>query len=357
MSVKILVAMSGGVDSSVAAKLLVDAGNECVGCTMKLHDEVVGEAGARTCCTLDDVEDARGVALKLGMPYYVFNFKDDFKEKIIDRFVCEYLRGRTPNPCIECNRYMKFDKLFERAALLGCDRIATGHYARVTFENGKYLLKKALDPAKDQSYVLYAMTQKQLSMTLFPLGELRKEQTRAIAESAGFLNAAKPDSQDICFVPDGKYADMIERYTGRKAEEGDYIDKDGKVLGRHKGLIRYTIGQHKGLGIPFEEKMYVTRLDPERNEVTLGRSEELFSAVAETENFHWIPGEAPERPIRCKAKIRYKHAEQDATVTPLENGGVRIVFDEKQRAITPGQAAVLYDGDIVLGGGVICKVP
>ena len=222
-------------------------------------------------------------------------------------------------------------------------------------KDGVYFLKKALDPAKDQSYVLYSMTQEQLSMTLFPLGELRKEETRAIAESAGFLNAAKPDSQDICFVPDGKYAEMIERYTGQRSEPGDYIDESGKVLGRHKGLIRYTVGQHKGLGIPFEEKMYVLRLDADRNEVVLGPSEALFQTTAETENFHWISGKAPMGPIRCKAKVRYRHTEQPATATPLENGGVRIIFDEPQRAITPGQAAVLYDGDVVLGGGVICK--
>ena len=235
----ILVAMSGGVDSSVAAKLLADAGNCCTGCTMKLYtNEDAGIPRGHTCCSLDDVEDARSVAARLGMRYYVFNFSEDFEEKVIGKFVSSYRHGRTPNPCIDCNRFMKFDKLFERARLLGCDHVATGHYARIEEQNGKFILKKALDASKDQSYVLYTMTQEQLAHTLFPLGALPKTQTRAIAEEAGFWNAHKPDSQDICFVPDGDYAAAIERLTGEKSEPGDFVDRQGHVLGRHGGIIR-----------------------------------------------------------------------------------------------------------------------
>ena len=243
---KILIAMSGGVDSSVAAKLLADAGNDCVGCTMKLYtNEDAGISRSRTCCSLDDVEDARSVAARLKMPYYVFNFSEDFREKVIEKFVRSYEAGLTPNPCIDCNRYMKFAKLFDRAKVLGCDHIATGHYARIERAGESYVLKKALDASKDQSYVLYDMTQEQLAHTLFPLGSLHKHETRALAEAAGFLNAEKPDSQDICFVPDGDYARVIELHTGKKAAPGDFVDPSGRVLGQHGGLIRYTIGQHR----------------------------------------------------------------------------------------------------------------
>ena len=346
--------MSGGVDSSVAAKLLLDGGNECTGCTMKLYNnEDAGISRAHTCCSLDDVEDARSVAYRLGMEHFVFNFSDDFREKIIDKFVNSYCRGLTPNPCIDCNRYMKFNKLFDRAAILGCDYIATGHYARIEFKNGKYLLKKAVDPSKDQSYVLYSMTQNQLSHTLFPLGGMCKEETRKIAEESGFINAKKPDSQDICFVPDGDYAKIIELHTGKKAPFGNFVDKNGNILGKHKGIIHYTIGQHRWLGIDLPGKRYVCRICPKNNTVVLGTADELFSREAFAEDFNWISGEAPERSFRCKAKIRYRQPEQWATVTPIGKNAAQIVFDEPQRAITPGQAAVLYDGETVLGGGVI----
>ena len=268
---KVLVAMSGGVDSSVAAKLLLGDGNSCIGCTMKLYNnEDAGILRAHTCCSLDDVEDARSVAYRLGIEHFVFNFSHDFREKIIDKFVDSYCRGLTPNPCIDCNRYMKFDKLFERADILGCDHIATGHYARIEEQGGKYLLKKAVDPAKDQSYVLYSMTQKQLSRTLFPLGGMCKEETRKIAEESGFINAKKPDSQDICFVPDGDYAKVIELHTEKKAVPGNFIDKNGKILGRHRGIIHYTIGQHRWLGIDLPGKRYVCRICPKDNTVMLG---------------------------------------------------------------------------------------
>ena len=351
---KILIAMSGGVDSSVAAGLLCKDGNECIGATMKLyHNEDAGIPRAHTCCSLDDVEDARSVCYKLGIPYYVFNFSDDFGEKIIDKFVRSYEAGLTPNPCIDCNRYMKFDKLFDRADILGCDHIATGHYARIEEQGGKYLLKKAADPAKDQSYVLYSMTQKQLARTLFPLGGMCKDETRKIAEKSGFLNAKKPDSQDICFVPDGDYAHVIELHTGKKSVPGNFVDTSGKVLGQHRGIIHYTIGQHRWLGIDLPGKRYVCRICPKSNTVVLGTAEELFSREVFAEDFNWISGKAPAAPFRCKAKIRYRQPEQWATVTPIGEGAARIVFDEPQRAVTPGQAAVLYDGEIVLGGGVI----
>lgn len=351
---KILVAMSGGVDSSVAAKLLCDAGNLCIGCTMKLYDNAdAGIDRAHTCCSLDDVEDARSVAHRLGMDYFVFNFSDDFREKVIDKFVASYLSGRTPNPCIDCNRYMKFDKLFDRADVLECDKIATGHYARIDFADGRYRLKKALDETKDQSYVLYAMTQKQLSRTLFPLGDLAKSETRRIADAAGFVNADKPDSQDICFVPDGDYAKIIELHMGRPAAPGNFIDPTGKVLGKHAGIIRYTVGQHRGLGIDTPGKRYVCAVNAADNTVTLGEAGDLMRREAVVNDFNWIAGEAPASPIRCKAKLRYRQVEQPAVVTPRAGGSVQILFDEPQRAVTPGQAAVLYDGEVVLGGGTV----
>ena len=349
-----LIAMSGGVDSSLAAKLMQDDGYECIGCTMRLfQNEDAGLERSRTCCSLEDVEDARSVADELGMRFYVFNFTDDFRNTVIRRFVESYQNGITPNPCIDCNRYMKFGKLFDRAKILDCDCVVTGHYVRIEERDGRYVLKKAIDATKDQSYVLYAMTQEQLAHTRFPLGNLRKTHVRALAEQNGFVNADKPDSQDICFVPDGDYAHIIELQTGCKAAAGNFVDQCGNVMGTHRGVIHYTIGQRKGLGIAAGEPLYVCKICPQSNTVVLGRNEDLFSTEVDVTDFNWISGESPKQAIRCKVKIRYRQAEQWATVAPRGEHDVHISFDDPQRAVTPGQAAVLYDGDIVLGGGTI----
>ncbi len=347
--------MSGGVDSSVAAYLTLQAGYEAVGCTMKLHDDPGDvKINTNTCCTLEDVEDARSIAYKLGMDFYVFNFKDGFKEKIIDRFIWAYEHGITPNPCIDCNRFMKFDKLFERAEVLNCDHIVTGHYARIIYEGGRFRLLKGLDASKDQSYVLYNLTQEQLSRVLFPVGELTKAKTREIAQANGFINSDKPDSQDICFVPDGKYGDVIKKITGRDYPEGDFTDKDGNVLGRHKGIIYYTLGMRKGLGISADRPLYVTEIDVENNRVILGDDADLYSDRAYFSDVNWISGTAPSDDTRLCAKVRYRQTEQPGIVKKIATDGYVFIFDSPQRAITPGQAIVLYDGDEVVGGGTIC---
>lgn len=352
---KALIAMSGGVDSSVAALLTLEQGYSCIGSTMKLYENATaGIAAGRTCCSLNDVEDARSVAFKLGMPYYVFNFKDAFKEQVIDRFVEAYENGITPNPCIDCNRYMKFEKLYERAKLLGCDKLVTGHYARIEKQDGKFVLKKAVDLSKDQSYVLYSLNQEQLAHLLFPLGELQKTETRKIADAHGFINANKPDSQDICFVPDGDYAKVIKLQTGKDYPCGAFKNKKGEILGQHKGILHYTIGQRKGLGIAYNEPLYVCQICPLENIVILGKNRDLFSKEALIENFNWIAGAPPAQEFSCAAKIRYRQQEQPAKVKVLDDKRIQITFEEPQRAVTPGQAAVLYSGDVVLGGGEIC---
>ena len=307
---KALIAMSGGVDSSVAAYLTQQAGYDCIGCMMKLYDPDCAESvTGKTCCSLDDAQDARSVAMRLGIPFYVFNFKDDFRNKVIRNFIDNYLRGCTPNPCIDCNRYMKFEKLHHRARELACDCVVTGHYARIERREDGFVLRKALDASKDQSYVLYSLTQEQLAHTRFPLGTLTKAETRRIAEENGFINAEKPDSQDICFVPDGDYARVIETITHRKAEPGDFITTDGKVLGRHKGIIHYTIGQRKGLGIAADAPYYVCAIRPDDNTVVLGRPKDLMRATADAAQMHWIAGRVPNAPIECSVKIRYRQSE------------------------------------------------
>lgn len=356
MAEKALVAMSGGVDSSVAAYLTKKMGYEPIGVTMKLFDnEDIGENREKTCCSLDDIEDARSVAYKLDIPYYVFNFKDNFKEKVIDRFISAYENGATPNPCIDCNRFLKFEKLMQRAEELECKYVVTGHYGIIFYDEAsqRYLLKKSVDLSKDQSYVLYSMTQKQLSKTLLPLGEMTKAKAREIADSMGFVNSRKKDSQDICFVPDGDYAKFIEEYTNSKYPHGDFVDSKGNVLGEHKGIIRYTIGQRKGLGLALPHPMYVMKKDLEKNQVILGENELLFSKELYANDINLITCDKITKPIRVKAKVRYKQQEQWAIAEQVDDNRLHIEFEQPQRAIAKGQAVVLYDDDIVVGGGTI----
>ena len=353
---KALIAMSGGVDSSVAACLMKEQGFSCIGVTMKLfQNEDIGVSREHTCCSLEDVEDARSVAHQLGIPYYVFNFSQRFRTCVMDQFVRAYENGMTPNPCIDCNRHLKFDALFHRAKELGCDSVVTGHYARIESDaiSGRYLLKKAFDPAKDQSYVLYTMTQEQLKHTRFPLGTLTKPEVRSIADRHGFLNAQKHDSQDICFVSSGTYTDFIQRYTAKEYPKGPFVDRDGKLLGTHNGIIHYTIGQRRGLNVSAGVPLYVCAIHPADNRIVLGPERELYSDTLIAKNINMISVPFLDEPKRFKAKVRYRHPEQWATVTQLDSDTLKITFDVPQRAITPGQSVVLYDADVVVGGGTI----
>jgi len=345
---KALIAMSGGVDSSVSAYLMQQAGYDCEGAIMRLHAYKAS----------DDVEDARRVAEKLSMPFHVIDAKAEFDEKVVRNFISCYERGATPNPCIQCNRYLKFDLFLGRAMDLGCSTIVTGHYARIRYDegSGRYLLLKAADISKDQSYVLYCLNQEQLAHTAFPLGELTKEQARTIAEDKGFINARKKDSQDICFVPDGDYVAFMERYTGKQYAPGDYLDLSGKVVGRHKGAVCYTLGQRKGLNLAMGAPVYVCAKDMQKNTVTVGPNEALFARTLVADNWNWIPFAELTGPLRVTARARYNQKEQPATVYPGENGTARVVFDAPQRAMTPGQAVVLYDGELVVGGGTIIRI-
>lgn len=354
--------MSGGVDSSVAAKLTLDAGFECIGCMMKLYDnpDVLSDGTAvqnKTCCSTDDAEDARNVAFRLGMQFYVFNYKDEFRSCVIDNFTDCYLNGMTPNPCIECNRCLKFGRLLERGKVLGCEYVVTGHYARIEERDGEMVLLKGLDSSKDQSYVLYMLTQDQLRHIRFPLGNLSKTEVRRIAEENGFINAHKKDSQDICFVPDGDYAAVVERYTGGDSgfTPGNFVNMDGKILGKHKGIVHYTVGQRKGLGISAEKPLYVHHIDVPNNEVVLSDNADLFSSEVYVPFLSLTTERGLKDGSRCSAKIRYHHKEQPGTVK-MKGAGCIFTFDEPQRAITPGQSLVLYDGDRVLGGGIIGKL-
>lgn len=356
MQKKALIAMSGGVDSSVAAYLMIQKGYDCAGATMKLYDNPqCSQPGQRACCTPSDTEDARNVAARLGMLYYVFPMQEEFRKSVIDKFTSTYLNGGTPNPCIDCNRFLKFDALVKKAEELGMDYIVSGHYARIQKnpDTGRYLLKKGLDSTKDQSYVLYSMTQEQLAHTLFPLGEYTKAEIRQIAQKQGFINADKPDSQDICFVPDGDYASFIEEYTGNSSVPGDFVSTDGQVLGKHKGHIHYTIGQRRGLGISAPQSLYVCGKSLQTNQVILGKKEDLMSSSCLVNDINLIPWDHLDGPVQCKVKTRYRQPEQPATIEQIGEDLLKVTFHEPQRAVTPGQAAVFYDGDTVLGGGTI----
>ena len=351
---RVIIGMSGGVDSSVAAYLMKKAGFACIGATMRLYDSSTEES---TCCSLDDVEDARAVAARLGIRHYVFNFKDDFNRQVIQKFVTSYEQGLTPNPCIDCNRYLKFDRLLRRAMELGCDWVASGHYAQIRQEKatGRYLLYKAADRAKDQTYFLACLNQEQLAHIQFPLGTLTKTQVREIAQENGFVNARKRDSQDICFVPDGDYGAFLQRYTGKTYPEGDFLNLQGQVIGHHRGAACYTLGQRKGLGLAMGAPVYVCAKDMQRNTVTVGPGEALFSPALRAGDWNWYPFPTLTAPIRVTVKTRHSQLEQAATVYPEENGFARVEFDVPQRAVTPGQAVVLYDGDMVVGGGTITE--
>ena len=356
---KALIAMSGGVDSSVAAYLMLQAGFDCTGATMRLCDNaLLGLDQESTCCSLDDTEDARSVASRLGMKFHVFNHTADFRSKVVDHFVHCYELGGTPNPCIDCNRHLKFDALLQKALMLGNDYIVTGHYARIEQDSGtgRYLLFKAADTAKDQTYFLSCLTQHQLAHTKLPLGDLTKEQVREIAQAQGFINARKRDSQDICFIPDGDYVAFMKRYTGKTYPSGDFLDQNGTVVGKHSGAVGYTLGQRKGLGLAMGEPVYVCAKDMEKNTVTIGTNEALYHKSLLANDWNWIPFPSLTQPLRVKARVRYRHIEQPATVYPEENGCARVEFDEPQRAITAGQAVVLYDGDMVVGGGTITQI-
>ena len=359
MKKKVAVGMSGGVDSSVAAYLLKEQGYDVIGVTMQIwqDEDPLAQAENGGCCGLSAVDDARRVADRLGIPYYVLNFKREFKENVIDYFMDEYMHARTPNPCIACNRYVKWEALLNRARELGCDYIATGHYARVVqLDNGRYALKKSATDRKDQTYALYNLTQEQLAHTLMPVGEYEKEQIREIAAKIGLLIANKPDSQEICFIPDNDYAGYIERESGKTFPKGNFIDLEGSILGTHKGIIHYTIGQRKGLGLSMGSPVFVVDIRPETNEVVIGSNLDTFHDSLYAGKVNLMSVDALEGEREVVAKIRYSHKGAPCRIRMVDEDTVLCKFEEPVRAITPGQAVVFYDGDIVLGGAVIDRV-
>lgn len=350
---RVLVAMSGGVDSSVAAAMLIEQGYEVEGATMQIWPDITDEEERCTngCCSLSAVDDARRVANLLGIKYHVLNFKEQFERDVIDPFVKEYIAGRTPNPCVMCNRTVKFEEFLRRAKTLGFDYICTGHYGLVeTGQDGRMLLRRSVTAEKDQTYALFTLTQEQLSHLLLPVGRLTKPEVREYARKLCLPVSDKPDSQEICFVKDNDYAGFIEK-RGYECRPGNFVDLDGKIIGKHKGIIHYTIGQRKGLGGGFAKPMFVVRIDVEKNEVVLGGNEDTFKNDLIAKDLNWIYKE-PIEPFKCKAKIRYNGPSADCTVYP-HGDTVRVEFDSPARAVTPGQFAVFYDGDYVIGGGTI----
>ena len=353
----VMIGMSGGVDSSVAAALLLEKGYDVIGVTMQIWPETSEEVKLTEggCCSLSAVDDARRVANTLGIPYYVLNFKEVFENKVINYFIDEYLKGRTPNPCIACNRHVKFEALLNKAVSMGIDYVATGHYAIIEYneDRKRYLLRKSVTQAKDQTYALYNLTQEQLSRVLMPIGNFSKDDVRQKAKDLGLNVASKPDSQEICFVDDNNYGRFIEENTDKKIIPGNFVDTKGNVLGKHKGIIHYTVGQRKGLGIALGKPMYVVGLDVENNNVILGEDSEVFGRELIAYDLNFISIDNLEEPMRVKAKIRYSAKEADALIIPIEKDKVKVVFDTPQRAITPGQSVVFYENDIVVGGGII----
>lgn len=355
---KVVVGMSGGVDSSVAAYLLKEQGYDVIGVTMQIwqdeEQDVIEENGG--CCGLSAVDDARRVANVLQIPYYVMNFKKEFSEHVIDYFVDEYIKGRTPNPCIACNRYVKWESLLQRSLSIGADYIATGHYAQIVkLDNGRYTLKKSATLAKDQTYALYNLTQEQLKRTLMPVGQYTKEEVRIIAEKINLRIANKPDSQEICFIPDNNYGRFLEEHTGRKFIQGNFITTDDKVIGKHKGIIHYTVGQRKGLGLNLGKPGFVVEIRPETNEVVIGDNEDVFSNRLVANNLNFMSIEGIDGEVELEAKIRYSHQPAKCSIKMLDDNTIECIFEQPQRAITPGQAIVFYDGDLVVGGGTIIK--
>lgn len=350
---KALIAMSGGVDSSVTAYLMNEKGYDCIGVTFRMFDKSDSVFNISDANQSNDIEDAKAVCDKIGIPFVAIDVYDRFKKHVIDNFIKTYEKGGTPNPCVDCNKHIKFEILNEVADEYGCDVIVTGHYAKTGFENGRYFIRKADDEKKDQSYFLYTLSQEQLKKVQFPLADTTKEKAREIAENNGFINAHKKDSQDVCFISDGDYASFICRATGKKYPKGKFVDTDGNPLGMHNGIINYTIGQRKGLGIALGTPVYVKDKDIRKNTVTLSTNEQLFEKEIIADNFNFMAIEKITESIRCIAKIRYAHKGAPATVECIDENKVKITFDEPQRAPAKGQAVVLYEDDIVLGGGTI----